>query len=86
MNSTTTFLSLLYPKFFIQFPKSKTPKSPIRNNLELMPTHNLIKLAPPPLNTFITLPNNSSSHSMMNNFLKNSLSKLLFYPLKQSTN
>ena len=46
----------------------KPSKSTIRINLELMPTHNLIKLIPP--HRFITLPNNSSSHSMINNLNK----------------
>ena len=47
----------------------KPSKSTIRINLELMPTYNLIELIPPP-HRFITLPNNSSSHSIMNNLNK----------------
>ena len=47
----------------------KPSKSTIRINLKPMPTPNLIKLVPPP-HRFITWPNNSSSHSIINNFNK----------------
>ena len=48
----------------------KPSKSSKRINLELMSTYNLIKLVPPPLHRFITLPNYSSSHSIINNLNK----------------
>ena len=72
MNSTTektTSLTFYTPNLLYTLLNVKFSKSTIRINLELMPSHILIKLAPAP-QRFIILPNNSSSHSIINNLNK----------------
>ncbi len=61
--------SINIPNLLYTFLNLKPSKSTIRINLELMPAHNLIKLVPPP-HRFITLSNNSSSNSIINNLNK----------------
>ena len=61
-------LNLLYPKSFIHFAKSKVLKIHNKNQPQ---TQYLIKLVlPSTTHRFITLPNNSSSHSIINNLNK----------------
>ena len=65
----TLSLTFFTPNLLCTLLNLKLSKSIIRINLELMPTHNLIKLVPPPAR-FITLPNSSFSHSIINNLNK----------------
>ena len=61
------FLNLLYPKSFIHFAKSKAPKIYNKNQPQTNANSQSYKTRP---HTFITLPNNSSSNSIIDNLNK----------------
>ena len=78
-----SFLGLQHPRSFIHFAKSKALKIHNKNQTQTN-VHSISDKTSSP-HRYITLPNNSSSHSITNNLI-NSISKLLLYLLKQSVN